>query len=119
MALSSMTGFARCHGVSGTYAWAWELKSVNAKGLDIRLRSPPGWDAVDAPVRARAAETLARGTVYATLAVTREGVAPVVRINEPVLDAVLATIATLGEVKSREAAFAIVLSFLPTLGSQL
>jgi uncharacterized protein (TIGR00255 family) len=92
-----MTGFARSHGVSGAYAWAWELKSVNAKGLDLRLRLPPGWDAVDAPVRARAAEILARGTVYANLAVSREGLAPVVRINEPVLDAVLATIAALGE----------------------
>ena len=47
MALSSMTGFARGHGVSGAYAWAWELKSVNAKGLDLRLRLPPGWDAVE------------------------------------------------------------------------
>jgi uncharacterized protein (TIGR00255 family) len=97
MALSSMTGFARSHGVSGTYAWAWELKSVNAKGLDVRLRLPPGWDAVDAPVRARANEALSRGTVYGNLTVTREGVAPVVRINEPVLDAVLATIGALGQ----------------------
>ena len=38
MALSSMTGFARGHGVAGSYAWSWELKSVNAKGLDLRLR---------------------------------------------------------------------------------
>ena len=52
MALSSMTGFARGHGVCGAYAWAWELKSVNAKGLDLRLRLPPGWDAVEVPVRA-------------------------------------------------------------------
>ena len=51
MALSSMTGFARGHGVSGTYSWAWELKSVNAKGLDLRLRLPAGWDAVEGPVR--------------------------------------------------------------------
>ena len=95
MALSSMTGFARSHGVSGTYVWSWELKSVNAKGLDIRLRLPSGWDAVEAPVRARAAETLSRGNVNATLTIAREGVAPVVRINEPVLDAVLAAIADL------------------------
>ncbi len=96
MALSSMTGFARGHGVSGAYAWAWELKSVNAKGLDLRLRLPPGWDAVEVPVRSRAAEVLARGTVYGTLTVGREGVAPVVRVNEPVLAAVLATIKRLG-----------------------
>jgi uncharacterized protein (TIGR00255 family) len=92
MTLSSMTGFARSQGACGTYAWAWEIKSVNAKGLDVRLRLPAGWDAVEAPVRARAAETLSRGTVYGTLTITRQGTAPVVRVNEGVLDAVLTTL---------------------------
>jgi uncharacterized protein (TIGR00255 family) len=92
MALSSMTGFARGHGVAGTYAWSWELKSVNSKGLDLKLRLPPGWDAIDATVRARASEVLSRGSVFANLTVSREGVAPVARINEPVLAAVLATL---------------------------
>jgi uncharacterized protein (TIGR00255 family) len=103
MALSSMTGFARGHGMSGTYGWAWELKSVNAKGLDLRLRLPPGWDAVEAPVRGSAAQVLARGTVYGTLTVERQGVAPVVRVNEPVLAAVLATLKGLsGRVEAAE-----------------
>lgn len=92
MVLSSMTGFARSHGVSGSYAWTWEIKSVNGKGLDVRLRLPPGWDAIEAAVRARAAERLARGSIQATLTVERSGVAPVVRINAPVLDAILATL---------------------------
>jgi uncharacterized protein (TIGR00255 family) len=92
MVLSSMTGFARGHGVSGSYAWAWEIKSVNGKGLDVRLRLPPGWDAIEASVRARAAERLARGSIQATLTVERSGVAPVVRINAPVLDAILTTL---------------------------
>ena len=92
MALSSMTGFARSHGVCGTYAWAWEIKSVNAKGLDVRLRLPAGWDAVEAPVRGRAAEALSRGSVYGTLTVARQGVAPIVRVNEGVLNAVLTTL---------------------------
>jgi uncharacterized protein (TIGR00255 family) len=92
MALSSMTGFARGHGVSGAYSWAWELKSVNAKGLDLRLRMPPGWDVVEGPARHSAAQVLARGTVHATLTVERLGIAPIVRVNEPVLAAVLATI---------------------------
>jgi uncharacterized protein (TIGR00255 family) len=96
MALSSMTGFARGHGVSGTYAWAWELKSVNGKGLELRLRLPAGWDAIEAPARSRAAEVLSRGTIHATLSVTRAGVAPVVRVNEPVLAAVLATMREVG-----------------------
>ena len=49
MALSSMTGFARSHGASGPYTFEWELKSVNAKGFDLRLRLPPGWDELEAP----------------------------------------------------------------------
>ena len=95
MALSSMTGFARGQGVSGAYTWVWELKSVNGKGLDLRLRLPPGWDAVEVPVRNRAAETLIRGTIQGTLTAKREGVGPVVRVNEPVLAAVLATVNSL------------------------
>src|ERR1700730_12928008 len=61
MALSSMTGFARAEGTHGSYRWAWELKSVNAKGLEVRLRLPPGWDSVELPVRARAAVALRAG----------------------------------------------------------
>ena len=95
MALSSMTGFARGHGVAGSYAWSWEIKSVNAKGLDLRLRLPPGWDAVEVPARTRAIEKLSRGTVYANLSVERKGVAPTVKVNEPVLAAVLATLKSL------------------------
>jgi uncharacterized protein (TIGR00255 family) len=92
MALSSMTGFARGHGVSGPYAWSWEVKSVNGKGLDLRLRLPPGWDAVDVPVRAAAAEALTRGSVQANLTIDRSGALPVVRINAAVLDAIVATL---------------------------
>jgi uncharacterized protein (TIGR00255 family) len=92
MALSSMTGFARGHGVAGPYAWSWEIKSVNAKGLDLRLRLPPGWDAVEVPTRKNATEKLSRGTVYANLTVERKGVLPTVKVNEPVLAAVLATL---------------------------
>jgi uncharacterized protein (TIGR00255 family) len=90
MALSSMTGFARGHGVIGPFAWAWEIKSVNGKGLDLRLRLPPGWDAIEVPVRARAAETLTRGSLQANLTVERSGALPVVRVNAAVLEAILA-----------------------------
>ena len=92
MALSSMTGFARGQGGGGSYAWAWELKSVNSKGLDLKLRLPPGWEAVEPGVRARASEVLSRGSVFANLAVSREGIVPVARINEPALNAVLAAL---------------------------
>lgn len=90
MALSSMTGFSRSHGTNGPYSFEWELKSVNAKGLDVRVRLPQGWDDLEANIRKRVGEKVTRGTVYANLAVKRAGAAPVVRINEDVLSSVLA-----------------------------
>jgi len=90
-----MTGFARGHGMCGAYSWTWELKSVNAKGLDLRLRLPPTWESVEGQVRNNIAQILARGTIHATLTVDRQGVAPVVRVNEAVLAAVLDTIKSL------------------------
>jgi uncharacterized protein (TIGR00255 family) len=89
MALSSMTGFARSHGASGPYAFEWELKSVNAKGFDLRVRLPPGWDELEAFAKKRAGEVLSRGTVYANLNVKRANAASTVRINEDVLNAVV------------------------------
>jgi len=89
MALSSMTGFARSHGASGPYTFEWELKSVNAKGFDLRLRLPPGWDDIEAPAKKRAGELLVRGTVYANLNIKRANAVAQVRINEDVLAAVV------------------------------
>lgn len=89
MALSSMTGFARSHGASGPYTFEWELKSVNAKGFDLRRRLPQGFDELEAHAKKRAAELLSRGTVYANLTVKRANAATSVRVNEDVLNAVL------------------------------
>jgi uncharacterized protein (TIGR00255 family) len=89
MALSSMTGFARSHGASGPYAFEWELKSVNAKGFDLRLRLPPGWDELEAFAKKRAGEMLSRGTVYANLNVKRTSAVATVRINEEVLASIV------------------------------
>src|ERR1700712_5688116 len=89
MALSSMTGFARSHGTSGPYAFEWELKSVNAKGFDIRVRLPPGWDDLEAFAKKRAADVLSRGTVYANLNLKRTNAISTVRINEDVLGSIV------------------------------
>jgi uncharacterized protein (TIGR00255 family) len=89
MALSSMTGFARSHGTSGPYAFEWELKSVNAKGFDLRMRLPPGWDELEPLARKRAAEVLSRGTVYANLSVKRANALSTVRVNQDVLASIV------------------------------
>src|SRR5258708_8082325 len=89
MALSSMTGFARSNGASGPYTFEWELKSVNAKGFDLRMRLPPGWDELEALAKKRAGEMLSRGTVYANLNVKRANAAAAVRIHEEVLNSIV------------------------------
>jgi uncharacterized protein (TIGR00255 family) len=90
MAVSSMTGFARAAGASGGWRWAFEIKSVNAKGLDLRLRMPAPFDRVEAEARTRLAKALARGTCFATLAAQREGAATTARIDQPALEAIAA-----------------------------
>lgn len=87
MAANSMTGFARVGGASGAWRWAFELKSVNAKGLDLRLRMPPPFDRIEAEARARLGKVLARGTCFATLSAQREGSASAPRIDEQALAA--------------------------------
>jgi uncharacterized protein (TIGR00255 family) len=95
MVLSSMTGFARSQGASGPYTFEWELKSVNAKGFDLRLRLPQGWDELEGFAKKRAAEMLSRGTIYANFNVKRADALSTVRINEDVLAAVVKTASSL------------------------
>src|SRR4051812_18310589 len=90
MPLHSMTGFARSDGSGEGHRWTWELRSVNGKGLDVRLRLPPGFEGLELPVRERAGKGLARGNVQATLNLQAEGASSRVRINREVLDEMLA-----------------------------
>lgn len=75
--LCSMTGFAREAGTlaDGT-AYAWELKSVNGRGLELRFRLPSGLDALEAPAREAAGKRLKRGNVQIGLALRGESRAP-------------------------------------------
>jgi len=71
-ALASMTGFARTDGVADGVAWAWELRSVNGRGLDLKLRLPPGLDALEPALREEAGRALRRGNVTANLTAKRD-----------------------------------------------
>ena len=59
--IASMTGFARASGTTGPVQWLWEVKSVNGRGLDIRVRVPGGLAAAGEGVRAARQQALARG----------------------------------------------------------
>ena len=63
MGVSSMTGFARAEGEADGVSWAWELKSVNSRSLDLRLRLPSGFDPIEAQLRAGLASRVRRGNI--------------------------------------------------------
>jgi uncharacterized protein (TIGR00255 family) len=89
MAIASMTGFGRAEGTAEGVSWVWEARSVNGRGLDVRLRLPPGSDAVELAVREAATKRFVRGNVSATLTVERQVNGGSVRLNETVLADVL------------------------------
>ncbi len=88
--LSSMTGFARTEGLSEGLSWAWEVKSVNSKALDLRFRLPTGFEALELPLRASLAERLKRGALTIGLSVTRSGPGRGVRVNREALAEIMA-----------------------------
>jgi uncharacterized protein (TIGR00255 family) len=92
-----MTGFARADGSNDACRWTWELRSVNGKALDIRLRLPPGFEHVEAPAREKLGGALARGNVQASLTTQDQPRAARIRINEAVLAEVVAAMRRLGE----------------------
>ncbi len=89
MTISSMTGFARSSGASAGGQWVWELRSVNGRGLEQRLRLPPGFDDVEVEARGRIAKAFTRGNIGATLTV-ETAAAGTFRLNEAALEAVIA-----------------------------
>src|SRR4051812_49682703 len=91
MPLTSMTGFADLAadsdpGNAGP-GWTWEARSVNGRGLDLRLRLPDGLEALDPAVRAAAPRFLARGSVTVTLRLGRAAGARVPRLDPAGLEA--------------------------------
>lgn len=67
MAIVSMTGFAEAPGRRDGVQWRWEIKSVNGKGLDLRLRTPAGFDGIEPAARTLANKRFKRGSLQATL----------------------------------------------------
>jgi uncharacterized protein (TIGR00255 family) len=88
-ALSSMTGFARSEGAANGLTWAWEFRSVNGRGLELRFRLPPGFDGLEPGLREAAGKALRRGNVTANLTVKREE-APKLAPDPAALEQVLA-----------------------------
>ncbi len=100
MGLASMTGFARAQDEAPGMSWVWEIKSVNGRALDLRLRLAPGFDALEPELRAALAQRFRRGNFSANLAVTRT-TPPALRVNREALSQLVALINELsGEIEA-------------------
>jgi len=89
MSLKSMTGFGRSDGALPGISWTWEARSVNGRGLDVRLRLPPGSDALEPRVRDAASQRFSRGSLTIALQAQRDAGATEIRLNEAALEQVL------------------------------
>ncbi|WP_090267285.1 YicC/YloC family endoribonuclease [Thalassovita taeanensis] len=92
-----MTGFASGTGTAPPFNWSWELRSVNAKGLDLRLRVPDWIEGLEAALRARLSRAMGRGSVTLSLRVQRDETAGDLAVNEAVLASVLTAMARIEE----------------------
>ena len=89
MNLKSMTGFGRADGGMGPVSWTWEVRSVNGRGLDVRLRLPPGSDGLEPRIREAVGRRFTRGSLNVALQVQRDTGATEIRLNESALEQVL------------------------------
>ncbi len=88
--IASMTGFARTRGEHGADSWVWEVKSVNARGLDIRVRLPSGHEDVETAIRDAIAKRFRRGSIFASLSLQRAGIDEVLQVDRALLEQLIA-----------------------------
>jgi uncharacterized protein (TIGR00255 family) len=85
MPLKSMTGFGRSSGQENGASWVWELRAVNGRGLDLRFRLPPGFEAFELRLREHIGKCLARGNCAISLSLKLPAAAGDIRLNETAL----------------------------------
>lgn len=105
--VTSMTGFASRRGHAAGAEWQWEMRAVNGKGLDLRLRVPDWIEGLEAAVRGAVTAAVQRGNVSVTLRLTREVGAEGTRVNPAALQAALTN---LRQVEGAAAAIGVVLA---------
>ncbi|MEJ6388491.1 YicC/YloC family endoribonuclease [Gymnodinialimonas ulvae] len=87
-----MTAFASSDGNDGAIGWQWEIRGVNGRGLDLRLRLPDGLGALEQPLRTALQKALARGNVTVSLKLQRAAGSAALTLQEPLLDTVMAAL---------------------------
>ena len=98
MTISGMTGFARSEGEHAGQRWIWEIKSVNGRGLDLKLRTPQGFDTLEPALRVAANAKFKRGSLQATLNLARDAAAaPPLKIDFALVERLLQAGETFGD----------------------
>lgn len=87
--IQSMTAYASRTGTLGTTRWSWDLRGVNARGLDLRLRLPDGLGPLESAVRAALVAGLNRGSISLNLRLSRGDAGLALALDESQLDRVL------------------------------
>lgn len=95
--LSGMTGFARVSGAAEGQSWTWEARSVNGKGLDVRVKMPPEYAPLDASIRKIFGEAFSRGSLQLSLSVQSEASGAEYAVNERLVDTLTSFAASRGE----------------------
>ncbi|MDX2236275.1 MAG: YicC/YloC family endoribonuclease [Hyphomonadaceae bacterium] len=93
MSVSSMTGFARVEGAAGGTAWVCEARSVNGRNLDVKIRAPLGWEALEPVAREAAAKRFKRGSIQIGLTQARDQRAAQARLDHDQIAALIAAAA--------------------------
>ena len=91
--VQSMTGFASGQGSDGAFQWIWDIRSVNSKGLDVRMRVPDWITGLEADLKPMITKAINRGSVSLALRVTRDQVTSAIAVNPIVLEATLKAMA--------------------------
>lgn len=97
MSVQSMTGFARSEASWNGARFVWEIRSVNGKGLDVRMRLPQGFEALEVPARKAVSDAFARGNMQVTLQAGEGAQAVEAVVNEDALEAVIGLVGKLGD----------------------
>jgi len=97
MSVQSMTGFARSEASWNGARFVWEIRSVNGKGLDVRMRLPQGFEALEVPARKAVSDAFARGNMQVTLQAGEGAQAVQAVVNEDALEAVIGLVGKLGD----------------------
>lgn len=92
-----MTGFARVRGDEGGQPWTWEVRSVNGRSLDLRLRLPPGLETLEAAARGMVAARLRRGSVTCILQMAASGQRISYRLNRELLEELTSMLTEVGD----------------------